>query len=149
MTALVRQLTLDKAVNGITEPEAAKKGFPAPSYVHHVPGRLRMKAAEFRENPSILEAACRELAALAGVSSVSPNRLTGSILVEYDPTVSAPAAVVEAMQERGFPRIAPQASSPASTDRASLTERLSEAASRGLLDCLVERVVVGAIAAVI
>src|SRR5215467_2336119 len=142
MTALVRQHTLDKAVNGITEPQAAKKGFPAPSYVHHVPGRLRIKAAEFRENPSILDAACRELAGLPGVSSVSSNRLTGSILVEYDPLVLTPIALLEAMRGLGFPRIALRASFPGSTDQTSLTDRLAGAAARSLFDWLVERLVV-------
>jgi hypothetical protein len=53
------------------------------------------------------------------------------------------------MQQRGFPRITPQASSSASTDRASLTQRLAEAATRSLFDWLVKRLVVGAIAAII
>ena len=147
MTALVRRHTLDKAVNGLTEPQAAKRRFPAPSYVHHVPGRLRMKAAEFRENPSILEATRRDFAALPAVSSVSPNRLTGSILVEYDPLVSAPAALFAAMEERGFPQM--PLSATAGAQSTSLTERLAEAAARSLFDWLVERLVAGAIAAVI
>jgi copper chaperone CopZ len=149
MAALVRQHTLDNTVNRITTPGAAKSRFPAPSYVHHVPGRLRIKAPEFRENPSILEAARRELATLPGVSSVSPNRLTGSILVEYDPPVLTPAALVQAMQECGFPGIALRASPPGDTDQGFSTERLAGAVVRSLFDCLVERLVVGAIAAVI
>ena len=149
MAALVRQHTLDKAVDRITTPGAATSRFPAPSYVHHVPGRLRIKAAEFRENPSILEAARRELATLPGVSSVSPNRLTGSILVEYYPLALTPTALVEAIQKCGFPRIALRGSSPVDTDQGFLTGRLAEAAARTLFDRLVERLVVGAIAAVI
>src|SRR5215469_968696 len=129
--------------------ETATERFPVPTYVHHVPGRLRLKAAEFRENASILEAACCELVALPGVGSVSPNRLTGSILVEYDPLVSAPAALFAAMGERGFPQMPLPATAFAGAQSTSLTERLAEAAARSLFDWLVERLVAGAIAAVI
>ena len=149
MAALVRQHTLDNAVNRITTAGPAKSRFPAPSYVHHVPGRLRIKAAEFRENSSILEAARCELATVPGVSSVSANRLTGSILVEYDPLALTPTALAGAMQECGFPGIALRASSPADTDQGFLTERFAEAVAQSLFDRLVERLVVGAIAAVI
>ena len=143
MDALVRHDTL------ASRPEAGKQTFPVPAYVHHVPGRLRLKAAEFRENPRIIETACGELAALPGVNSVSPNHLTGSILVEYDPLVSAPAALVEAMQQRGFPPMPLEAAALAGAEQPSLTERLAGAAARSLFDWLVERLIVGAIAAVI
>jgi hypothetical protein len=136
-------------VRKITEPTTDKGRFPVPAYVHHVPGRLRLKAAEYKDNPGVLETACRELAALPGVRSVSPNRLTGSILAEYDPLVSAPAALSAAMEERGFPRIALEAPTLASTHQDYLTERFAGVAIRTLFEWFVERLVIGAIAAVI
>jgi len=77
MAALVRHDTFDKAVGGTTGREVAERRFPASAYVHHLPGRLRLKATECRQDPIILEAACRELAALPSVRAISPNSLTG------------------------------------------------------------------------
>jgi hypothetical protein len=110
---------------------------------------LRLKVAEFRDDPRILEAACRELEAIAGVSSVSSNRLTGSILVEYDPLFSPPAALSEAMRERGFPRIRLEAAALASSGQNCLTELFAGVAVRTLFEWFVERLVVSAITAVI
>jgi hypothetical protein len=149
MAALVRHETLDKATCGTAAPEAGKERFPAPAYVHHVPGRLRLKAAEFRQKPSLLEAARHELSALRGVSSVSTNQLTGSILVEYDPHVSPPAALSEAMQKRGFPCIRLEAPTLDTAGRTSLAESFAGMAVRTLFELLVERFVVAVVAAVI
>jgi hypothetical protein len=139
----------DDAVGRMAEPDAAENRFPAPAYVHHVPGRLRLKAAEFRQNPSLLEAARRELIALRGVSSVSTNPLIGSILVEYDPLVSAPAALSEAMQKRGFPCIWLEAPRVDTAGQTPLTESLAGMAVRTLFELLVERFLVAVVAAVI
>jgi hypothetical protein len=133
----------------ISEIKAANNRFPAPDYMHHVPGRLRLKAAEFRNKPSLLEAARRELMALRGVSSVSTNPLTGSILVEYDPLVSAPAALSEAIQERGFPHVHLEAPALTSRGQTSLTEHLAGMAVWTLFDWLFEHLVISAVAAVI
>lgn len=53
-------------------------------YVHHVPGRLRIKAARLRcvECQAKLD---RLLGALPGVNSYSHSHRIGSVLVHYDP----------------------------------------------------------------
>jgi copper chaperone CopZ len=131
------------------EPKAAEIRFPAPAYLHHVPGRLRLKAAEFRHQPRVLEAARRELSALHGVCRVSTNLLTGSILVEYDPAVLTPDALSEAMQKCGFPGIGRHATTLDTARQASVIESFAGAAVRTLLELCVERLFVAVIAAMI
>lgn len=52
---------------------------------HHIPGRIRIKLTEGKNNPPLLERV-RELAlAVAGVAAAEFNPLTGSILIHYAP----------------------------------------------------------------
>jgi copper chaperone CopZ len=136
-------------VGRAAQPKTAESRFPAPAYVHHVPGRLRVQAAEFRYNPSLLEAARRELSALGGVGTVSTNLVTGSILVEYDPLVSTPAALCEAMQKRGFPVIRLEAAAHDTARPTALAESFAGIAIRTLVELLAERLFVAVIAAMI
>ena len=66
---------------------------------HYVPGRLRLRAAELKTDPAKLEAFCAELGAVPGVRSVTPRRLTGSIVIEYDPAVLPPDGLSAALHE--------------------------------------------------
>ncbi len=53
-------------------------------YLHHVPGRLRLKALSFRnseDKAAEIRALCSQL---PGISSIELNTLTGSLLVRYD-----------------------------------------------------------------
>ena len=63
------------------EPPAAREAL---ALIHHHPGRLRVRAESFREG----DAASRVRAALdmePGITTVSHNATTGSLLVEYQP----------------------------------------------------------------
>ena len=66
---------------------------------HHVPGRLRLKSDALKKDAAKLEAVCDALHALPGVRSVTPNRLIGSFLVDYDPLVLSPHEVSTALRE--------------------------------------------------
>jgi len=60
---------------------------------HHHPGRLRLRANAFREEPEIVEAVTQALDAVSGVSRVTHNARTGSLLVEYEPGLVEPDAI--------------------------------------------------------
>ena len=53
-------------------------------YVHQVPGRMRVRIPQIRQNP-YLAAEIESLLELKGVEKVVVNRLTGSVVVGYNP----------------------------------------------------------------
>jgi hypothetical protein len=52
--------------------------------VHAIPGRVRLKVAQVRENPALAGELQKRLAATRGISKVEVNPLTSSVLVLYD-----------------------------------------------------------------
>ena len=57
-------------------------------YIHDVPGRLRIKSPVLRKNKLAATAAERLMAGTNGVKSRRVNLLTGSLLINYNPTVT-------------------------------------------------------------
>jgi hypothetical protein len=112
---------------------------------HHVPGRLRLKADALKKDSAKLNAVCRELDAIPGVRSVTPNRLTGSILVHYEPLILRPAALSAALQECRLP----PADEAGVVAQFGLAERLAGFATQKLLQWLVEKLAVALVAAVV
>ena len=55
------------------------------SYVHSIPGRLRIKTALVKKNPEQAGRVQKLLESIAGVCSVDINLVTGSVLVRYTP----------------------------------------------------------------
>jgi copper chaperone CopZ len=53
-------------------------------YVHHVPGRLRVRVPQVKQSPKESRNVQALLQDLLGVESVSVNPITGSVLVTYD-----------------------------------------------------------------
>jgi len=53
-------------------------------YVHHLPGRLRVKIPKLRNHQGRARRVGDLLAAQDGVTGVTVNPLTGSVLVNYD-----------------------------------------------------------------
>ncbi len=52
--------------------------------VHAIPGRIRLKVAQVRENPALANEIQTRLAASHGIRQVEVNPLTGSVLVLYE-----------------------------------------------------------------
>ena len=63
-------------------------------YLHHVPGRLRIKNPAFKRSEGKAHAALEALTGIAGVKSAHVNETTGSLLVHYDPSVIDSAAIL-------------------------------------------------------
>lgn len=53
-------------------------------YIHHVPGRLRIRIPILKNNPQAIERA-KTLLLVEGTDSFKANPLTGSLTVTYDP----------------------------------------------------------------
>ena len=63
-------------------------------YLHHVPGRLRVRSKHFRTNSVSRGTVLRKLRALDGVGSVRLNDKAGSVTVCYDTEVTDQEAII-------------------------------------------------------
>lgn len=68
--------------------------------VHAIPGRMRLKVADVRENPTLAGELQQRLTSLPGVRTVEVNARTGSVLILYEATAFASP---EALQELAKP----------------------------------------------
>ncbi len=66
-------------------------------YVHHVPGRLRVRVPAARSNPSLAQRIYRRVHGLPGVTSAAISLTTGSVLVHYDVAASSERAILDAL----------------------------------------------------
>lgn len=89
-------------------------------YIHHVPGRLRVRASTFRCSPARVQAAIRALEALEGVTSVAFNPRAGSLTVHYDPHQRGHLDLLATIEEAGCLQGVRQPSTAGGTDVAEL-----------------------------
>lgn len=68
-------------------------------YIHHIPGRLRIKNPLFKSNPRILQEAKHCFEGTEGITQVCTSELTGSILVQYDPEIIDQDHLIKVFQE--------------------------------------------------
>ena len=106
-------------------------------YLHHVPGRLRVKCDRLRREPAALAAAYRRLQGMTGVRTISANRLTGSLLVTYDPNLLSLPDLRQALRRCGFPMVPTRQRSGRAT--AAVVDDLAGAALQTLLQYLMKR----------
>lgn len=71
-------------------------------YVHHTPGRLRVRSALLKRNEQKAGALRRHLELVNGVSSIECNVLTGSILIRYDTKQIDSPALLETLRIQGY-----------------------------------------------
>ena len=53
-------------------------------YIHHVPGRVRMKNPEFKGNTILLQEVTSCFQGQEGIEGIETNSLTGSVVIVYD-----------------------------------------------------------------
>ena len=71
-------------------------------YIHHVPGRLRVKTPVIKRNDTQAKCVKDLLEGTEGVRAIDVNILTGSILVNYDPRVGNGDAILGRLREQGY-----------------------------------------------
>lgn len=72
------------------------------TYVHHVPGRLRIRTVAVKRNPEAADLAKRSLSAIRGVLSAEANTVTGSVTLRYDPTTISQHAIFDVLRRAGY-----------------------------------------------
>jgi hypothetical protein len=71
-------------------------------YVHHVPGRVRVKSKAFKNNEENAELARSLFDGLAGVHAIESNGLTGSFLVRYDDSLLSSSQILGLLAANGL-----------------------------------------------
>jgi hypothetical protein len=75
---------------------------PALEVVHHVPGRLRLRSGAIKDNDHACERARRKLAEIEGITSVTANSCTGSLLLQYDIAAVPPCNIAAVLASHGI-----------------------------------------------
>lgn len=71
-------------------------------YIHHTPGRLRVRSALVKNNEQRAGSALQWLRTVPGVTSVEANTITGSLTVRYDAALTRGGLLLDALKEAGY-----------------------------------------------
>ena len=69
------------------------------SFVHLLPGRLRLKVDALKRQPKLATRLHAHLSAVSGIDRVDVNPRTGSVLLHYNPSALASPAFLDAFSE--------------------------------------------------
>lgn len=120
------------------------------AYLHHLPGRLRVRSSALRRNDSKARTAREHLAGQAGVLSVETNVTTGSLLVRYDTDRIDAQRILQALGSLGIVRHPSAPRCPAArSELARATEGLVDRFASKLVETVIERSAVALVAALI
>ncbi len=88
-------------------------------YVHHVPGRLRVRIPSIKGNTiraNEVEKFCRKL---NGLDTVEANTVTGSLIIKYHSDILSHEEIMEKLRKNNYLNGSPQLSNPQPFDRAA------------------------------
>jgi hypothetical protein len=71
-------------------------------YVHHVPGRLRVKSPELKRNERNAATLQQALGSARGVTAAEVNTLTGSVVISYDRHTTSPHHIWDTLKQHGL-----------------------------------------------
>ena len=108
------------------------------SYLHHVPGRLRVQTPLLRQNQATAAAVCRDLREIDGIVEARANSATGSLLIFYDRQRLGPSALWPVLRTHGLVSGPAPFADRVGATRISLSPRAGIEADSELLGTLVE-----------
>jgi copper chaperone CopZ len=71
-------------------------------YIHHVPGRLRIRTPKLKRDDGRARDAEQLLQSIDGVSSVRANTMTGSITLMYERDTVNSETILRALEQHGY-----------------------------------------------
>jgi len=124
------------------------------TYIHHVPGRLRVRSGLVKRNEKHAVSATTWLRSLPGVSSAEANTLTGSLTLRYDPGSTSGDALLSALKGAGYlsehhPTEAGVSRTPSLSLNSELGVRVAKAAAVYALEKVIETSVVALVSAIL
>lgn len=116
-------------------------------YIHHVPGRLRIKTHLVKDRADNALRVRERIARVAGVQAVEANTLTGSIIVRYQPALATAETILAEFKALG---LTSQTTLPPQTGRAPQLRRpVADQVANKLIETLIERTAIALIGALI
>lgn len=113
-------------------------------YLHHVPGRLRVRLPALKRDAAAAAALRSDLLAIPGVRSALANSWTGSLTIHYDRKRFEPAELWTALLRLGYIERTPQPVTATETDKAdaillTAVNAVAETLAASALDYLLGR----------
>src|SRR5580692_11726467 len=72
------------------------------TYIHSIPGRLRLRDQQLKADPAATDELQRELRELPGIAKVDFHPASSSLVVRYDPSTHAPEQMLFTMRAHGY-----------------------------------------------
>jgi len=113
-------------------------------YIHHVPGRLRVRIPGLKSNVAAGQDLKRALLEVAGISEVELNPRTGSVLVHYDRRRETAQAIMDVLQRQ--PMWGVQEFGDSLT---RIGQKVAKFVAAHVFEAVLERAVVAAVAALL
>jgi hypothetical protein len=88
-------------------------------YLHHVPGRIRVKIPHIKHRPYKADRVREMLQEQSGVDRINVNLSTGSVIVYYDPETPAAEEILSLLRYKGFFDETVSGNTPGEIDRVS------------------------------
>jgi chromate transport protein ChrA len=124
-------------------------------YLHHVPGRLRLKARSLKsseEKGAEIRALCTQL---PGIEAIELNTLTGSLLVRYDKASVSSTQILGLLFMNGVITAIPEARPGVTSNlfggplRERAADTVAEAVAKFLANLVIDKVLPRLVSAVI
>ncbi len=116
-------------------------------YIHHVPGRLRVKSPRLKRNESQAAETKSYLDGVHGVLSTEVNTVTGSLLIKYDANLVAAHTLLNSLRDMGLHAQHPHPAVYASGN--GTAQKISDTIVNKLVETALERSATALIAALI
>jgi hypothetical protein len=124
-------------------------------YLHHVPGRLRVKTRTLKDGGERAIEARQLLENLAGVEAIELNQVTGSMLVRYDEARITSSQILGLLVAKDVINLLPKPKRPGVPDRppgdrrGQIVENVTDGLTKFLTDFIIEKVLQRAAVALI
>jgi hypothetical protein len=118
-------------------------------YLHHIPGRLRVKCASLKRNDEQVRRICDYLRGVDGVVEAEANALTGSLLIRYDADVVGSDTLLNSLKALGCVHRETDLSRPVTDMTHPFVQRVADQFVQKTVEALIERSAVALVAAII
>lgn len=117
-------------------------------YIHHVPGRLRVKSPGLKRNTHAAAETRDHMARLHGVESTEVNTVTGSLVIKYDTRLVGGHTLINTL--RGLGHLLPHhGRGEIHSAGAGIGQKVSDTVVNKVLETVIERSATALIAAIL